>query len=371
MMNGAFTGKGVIYLDNAASAKPSEKAVEAMMDALGYYGNPSSLHSEGQAAKRIVVTAEEKIKRKINASDGDRLVFTSGATMSNSVFIQGWLRRNPGGWLVISAIEHNDIMMLAGYMKEHGRQVAEIGVDSRGEIDMQALDAACRQARDGGRPFLCSVQAANGECGVIQDIRAISRAVHANGGLLHSDMTQYLPYYAVDMSCGIIDAFSMSGQKIGAAKGTGLLYIKGGIEIDPVIFGEQGIVGGTENVPGIACLSAAFEELDYENKSLRDKQARLIDGLAPYGRLVGSMHRLPSNVYWAFDRHGFGSLVVLLDGFGIEVSSGSACASGRPSHVAAAMGYDAESCIRFSLSRSTSDEDIEQTIRTIREIMTL
>ena len=264
--------------------------------------------------------------------------------------------------------------MLADYESMYGRVINKLAVNSRGEVDMHALDVACRLARGSQQPFLCSIQAANGECGTIQDIRMISKIVHANGGILHSDMTQYLPYFALDMSEGIVDAFSMSGQKIGAIKGIGLLYIKDGIEIDPVIFGEQGIVGGTENVLGIACLGTAFEELDYENKSLRDKQMELIKGLAPYGRLVGSTHRLPNNVYWAFDNYDFESLVVLLDGFGIEVSAGSACSSGKPSHVVMAMGYDekvAKSCVRFSLSKETSDEDIKTTIEKVKELLTL
>lgn len=364
----------MIYLDNAASAKPSQAVLQTLRDALECYGNPSSIHSEGQRAKTLIAEAEDKICIKINADKNDQLIFTSGATMSNNVFIQGWLRRNPNGRLIISAIEHNDILMLADYEEAHGRTVNRISVNQRGEIDIRTLDVACRLAHGSGQPFLCSIQAANGECGTIQDVRLISKVVHAYGGILHSDMTQYLPYFALDMSEGIIDAFSMSGQKVGAIKGTGLLYMKAGLEIDPIIFGEQGIVGGTENVAGIACLGTAFEELDYENKSLRDKQKELIKGLIPYGRLIGSTFRLPNNVYWAFDKYDFESLVVLLDGFGIEVSAGSACSSGKPSKVVMAMGFDekvARSCVRFSLSKETSDEDIETTIRTIREIVTL
>ena len=153
--------------------------------------------------------------------------------------------------------------------------------------------------------------------------------------------------------------------------------MKHGLDIQPIIFGEQGTIGGTENVLGIACLGTAFEELKYENDSLRDKQKRLIEGLAPYGRLIGATDlkkRIPNNVYIAFDKYDFESLVVLLDGFGIEVSAGSACSTDKPSHVVLAMGYDekvAKSCVRFSLSNDTSDEDIEKAIITVREVLTL
>lgn len=364
----------MIYLDNAASTKPTDKVLETLEDTLKYYGNPSSLHLEGQMAKCVIMTAEGKIRYKINASENDQLIFTSGATMSNNVFIQGWLRRNPNGLLVVSAIEHNDILMLADYLEKHGTDVIRLNVDEHGLVDLNALNVAAKLAYRGNRSFLCSIQAANGECGTIQDVRSISRMVHMYGGIFHSDMTQYLPYFALDVSEGYIDAFSMSGQKIGAIKGTGMLYIKDGIEIDPVIFGEQGLVGGTENVLGIACLGTAFEELDYDNKSLITGQMELIRGLAPYGKLMGSAHRIPNNVYWAFDNYDFESMVVLLDGFGIEVSAGSACSSGKPSHVVTAMGFSekvAKSCIRFSLSKDTSEEDIQTTIEKVKELLTL
>lgn len=365
----------MIYLDNAASTKPSDKVIQALNEALQCYGNPSSLHDEGQKAQRLIMKAENIIRTKINADDKDAIVFTSGATMSNSIFIQGWLRRHPKGRLIISTVEHSDIMLLADYLEKHGTDVVRVHVDNCGAVDLSALEFAANCAYRNHKPFLCSIQAANGECGTIQDIRLIGKIVHMYGGVFHSDITQYLPYYSIDMSDKCFDAFSMSGQKIGSIKGTGLLYIRNGIKIDPVIFGEQGLVGGTENVQGIACLGTAFNELEYDNNELIDKQMELIKGLIPYGRLMGSAHRrLPNNVYWAFDKYDFESLVTLLDGFGIEVSAGAACSSGKPSHVVMAMGESedlARKCVRFSLSKDTTYEEIDETIRTIREILTL
>lgn len=361
----------MIYLDNAASTRPSDKVIQTLNETIKCYGNPSSLHDEGQKAKAIINTAEGLIRNRIGADRNDQIVFTSGATMSNSIFIQGWLRRYSKGRLIISAIEHSDIILLADYLEKHGTNVIRIPVDKYGVLDFRSLDMAANLMYRSRSPFLCSIQAANGECGTIQDIIAISKIVRMYGGVFHSDITQYLPYYEID-KC--FDAFSMSGQKIGAIKGTGLLYMRRGLEIDPIIFGEQGLVGGTENVQGIACLGTAFDELDYDNNELMDMQMELIRGLAPYGRLMGSTHRLPNNVYWAFDKYDFESLVVLLNGFGIEASAGAACSSGKPSHVVMAMGYSedvAKKCVRFSLSKDTTREDIEKIITTIREILTL
>ena len=361
----------MIYLDSAASTKPSEAVIKTLTEMVGCYGNPSSLHSEGQRAKHVVNDARSGLSQRFG---GGQVFFTSGATMSNCLFIQGWMKRNPNGRLIVSMVEHNDIIMLAQYYEAHGEDVLWIPVDEQGFVSIPLINLASSVARSKGQPFLCVVQAANGECGTIQDIKTIARVVHEYDGILYSDVTQYIPYFPVPQE---VDAFGMSGQKINSIKGTGLLYMKNAMVIDPIIFGEQGLIGGTENVLGIACLDTAFKELDYENDSLRDKQKKLIEGLAPYGKLVGAADlskRIPNNVYMAFDKYDFESLVVLLDGFGIEVSAGSACSSGKPSHVVMAMGYNekfARTCVRFSLSKETSDEEIDETIRIIREILTL
>lgn len=361
----------MIYLDNAASTKPSDAVLKTLNEVISCYGNPSSLHTEGQTAKRIINDSKDKIARRIG---NGQIFFTSGATMSNCLFIQGWLRKYPNGRLMVSAIEHNDIIMLADYYEEHGSDVVRIPVNEQGFVNMKTINLGASLARAKGVPCLCVVQAANGECGTIQDIQTICKVVHEYDGILYSDVTQYIPYFPIPSE---IDAFGMSGQKINSIKGTGLLYMKDGLEIDPIIFGEQGLIGGTENVLGIACLATAFGELDYESDSLRQKQRKLIEGLTPYGRLIGTTDlakRIPNNVYIAFDKYDFESLVVLLDGFGVEVSAGSACSSGKPSRVVLKMGYDekvARACVRFSLSKDTSDEDIDETIRITREILTL
>lgn len=357
----------MVYLDNAASTQPSDAVIQTMNEVLGVYGNPSSIHEFGREAFKLVVNSREIIRDKLKADKDDELIFTSGATMSNNVFIQGFLNRYSKAAFITSEIEHKDILLLADYLQTHGREVYRIPVYQDGTICEGTLDNICWQMRKANKPFLCSIQAANGECGVIQDYAMIGKIVHMYNGFYHSDITQYLPYYPIDLS--MIDAFSMSGQKIQCIKGTGLLYIKKGLQIDPIIFGEQGLVGGTENVLGIACLSTAFNELKYDNTKLIALRDQLMARLKPYGRILGSTQkRLPNNVYVSFDR----PMVGLLNNFGIMTSAGSACAKAEPSHVVIAMGYEEETArnaVRFSLSDKTTEADIDKAVEAIKRVL--
>lgn len=357
----------MVYLDNAASTQPSDAVIKTLNEVLNIYGNPSSIHEYGRDAFKTVINSKKIIQNKIQADEKDNLYFTSGATMSNNVFIQGFMNRYPNAVLITSEIEHKDILLLADYLEKHGREVYRIPVYQDGTICEGTLDNICWQMKKDKKRFLCSIQAANGECGVVQDYTMISKIVRMYNGVYHSDMTQYLPYYPIDISS--VDAFSMSGQKIQCIKGTGLLYIKKGLQIDPIIFGEQGLVGGTENVPGIACLSTAFENLKWDNTKLIILRDKLINGLKPYGRILGSTQkRLPNNVYMSFDR----PMVTLLNNYGIMTSAGSACAKAEPSHVVLAMGYEeetAKNAVRFSLSDKTTEADIDKAIEAVKRVL--
>lgn len=357
----------MVYLDNAASTCPSPAVVQTLSDLIYTYGNPSSIHEYGRNAFKVLVDSKETIRDKIKADKNDNLLFTSGATMSNNVFIQGFMNKYPKAALITSEIEHKDILLLADYLEKHGKEVYRIPVYQDGTICEGTLDNICWQLKKAHKTFLCSIQAANGECGVVQDYQMISKVVRMYGGIYHSDITQYLPYYPIDLS--YLDAFSMSGQKIQCIKGTGLLYIRNGIEIDPIIFGEQGLIGGTENVLGIACLSTAFQSLKYDNSNMLRLRDKMFDALKPYGRILGSMQkRLPNNVYMSFDR----PMVTLLNNFGIMTSAGSACAKAEPSHVVLAMGYEEETArnaVRFSLSNMTTDDDIDKAIEAVKRVL--
>ena len=361
----------MIYMDNAASTMPSEKVIKCLKDNIEVYGNPSSLHNEGEKASRLITNTTTTISEILNCSK-DEIYYTSGATMSNNLFIQGFLKAHKRCKLVISSIEHNDIIELADYIdKQKGYKfVYRIPVDNKGYINIDCLNKLLSEL-DGER-VLCCIQGANGECGTIQDIKKISEIVHSHKRMfLFSDMTQYLPYFKIDLNQLNLDGMSMSGQKIHCIKGTGLLYIKNGIKVDPIIFGEQGLIGGTENVLGIACLGEAFKELKYDNSDLIEKRNYFINTIN--ADIVGdSEYRLPNNIYVKCNINA-DSMVIFLSEFDICVSAGSACSSKdtRPSHVLKAMGYsdeDARKCLRFTIGEDTTIKDIDYVINLFEQL---
>ena len=368
----------MIYMDNAASTLPSEKVIKCLKDNVEIYGNPSSIHYEGEKAYNLISNATDKISKLLNCKKNE-IYYTSGATMSNNLFIQGFLRAHKNAKLIISQIEHNDIIELSDYIdKTMGfKYVYRIPVDFNGFINIDCLEKLLYELND--ECVLVCIQGANGECGSIQDIERISKLVHSHKNMyLFSDMTQYIPYYPLDVYQLNLDGMSMSGQKIHCIKGTGLMYIKNGVEIDPLIFGEQGLIGGTENVLGIACLGVAFENINYDHKQLIEKRDYFIDSLINNAnvKLIGSRNnRLPNNIYMKGNCNGE-SMVVLLSELDICSSAGSACSTNgsKPSHVLTSMGYsieDAKKCVRFTINDNTTYEDIDYTVNAFRELSTL
>ena len=358
-------------MDNAASTMPSEEVIKCLKDNIEVYGNPSSLHYEGEKAHRLITNTTETISKIFNC-DKQEIYYTSGATMSNNLFIQGFLRAHKDAKLVISTIEHNDIIELADYIdRTKGYKfVYRIPVDSKGSLNINCLEKLLKELD--GDCVLCCIQAANGECGTIQDIQRISEIVHSHENMyLFSDMTQYVPYYSLDVRQVNLDGMSMSGQKIHCIKGIGLLYIKNGVTIDPLIFGEQGLIGGTENVLGIACLGVALENIDYDNDELIKKRDYFISHIN--ADIVGDLeNRLPNNICVKCDINA-SSMVIFLSDFDICSSAGSACSSNddRPSHVLTAMGYseeDARKCLRFSIDKNTIIEDIDYVINIFEQL---
>ena len=366
----------MIYMDNAASTKPSEGVKKKVINMLDCYGNPSSLHGAGVDARCEMVNAKRTIADKLDC-DPNALFFTSGATMSNNLFIRGFLAAHPKGRLIISAIEHDDIIMFADYLDQiHGEGwVHRIGVNKFGQLDIDALLDTLSLLS--GSSVLCCIQWANGECGTIQNMTLISEIVHSfDNAYLYVDATQYVPYFKISLNNSSIDGLGMSGQKINCIKGTGLLYIKDTTIVDPIIFGRQGLVGGTENVIGISALGVAFSELNYENNELITKRNCLINQLKQHGEIIGGVNnRLPNNICIHFNAPFDGDYwVATLNEYGICVSSGSACSSGsdEPSHVILAMGYPAEvanSCIRFTLSKDNTIEEIHEVVSIVNEII--
>ena len=367
-----------IYLDNAASTPVHPSVLTKFNEvAENLYANPSSQHMAGLSANRTVFQTQDKIAEKLSC-EYDEIYFTSGATMSNNVLIQGMLRKHPEAMFITSAVEHNDIVELYNWLPTQKQMVA---VDKNGIIDLEQLDNLIRSCKESGIYSLVSVQMANSETGVIQPVKQISEIVHQHSkAFFHSDATQYIPYYSVDVNTMGIDALSMSGQKIGGIKGSGILYINQVLakELTPIIFGEQGLIGGTYATPLIASLGEAFELIDYDIEPLKDKTRFLLERLEALGGvLVGPKeNRLPNNIYIRFPGINGLTLMNLLSDCGIYIGTGSACStdSDKPSHVALAYGLtedEAHECVRFTLSNQNTYEELEEVIKVLESILTL
>ena len=367
-----------IYMDNAASTKVKDECLEKFrIVAETLYGNPSSEHNEGYLANNCIELVKENISEKLHCDSND-IFFTSGATMSNNVLIQGVLRKHLETMFITSTVEHNDIMMLYDWLPYTKRLV---DVDKNGVINIQQLGTYVIDCLHKGIPCLVSIQMANSETGIIQPIQEISKIVHSyKYGYLHVDATQYIPYYPINIEDMGIDALSMSGQKIGGIKGSGLLVVRQVIRdnILPIIFGEQGLIGGTPSTPLIASLGEAFETINYNVSSLQHKRDVFLSYLQDIGGvLVGTQeNRLPNNIYIRFPGIKGLTLMNLLDERDIYIGTGSACSTDtdKPSHVALAYGLsdtEAFECVRFTLSNDTTFQEIEYVVKTIKSILPL
>lgn len=376
-----------IYMDNAASTKVKPEVLKKFNNiAKNLYANPSSEHSEGLKAERCIQEVKDNISNKIHC-EPDEIFFTTGATMSNNILIQGILRKHPETMFITSTVEHNDIMMLYDWLPYTKRL---IDVDKNGIIDVMQLSQYITDCLHKGIPCLVSIQMANSETGVIQPIKLISDIIHKyKYGYLHVDATQYIPYYPININKLNIDALSMSGQKIGGIKGSGLLVVRQVLQnnITPIIFGEQGLIGGTPSTPLIASLGEAFNFLNYGKfghynglgiELLQDKRDYLLYFLEQMGGiLIGTKdYRLPNNIYIRFPGVNGLSLVHLLSDKGIYVGTGSACStdSDKPSHVAMAYGLTEEEafeCVRFTLSNDNTYEEINYVCDFLKSILQL
>lgn len=367
-----------IYMDNAASTKVKPSVLAKFNEiAKTLYGNPSSEHTEGYLADVCIEMVKGDIASRLHC-DNDDIYFTSGATMSNNILIQGMLRKHPETMFITTTVEHNDIMMLYDWLPYTKRL---IDVNKNGVIDITMLSQYVIDCAHKGIPCLISIQMANSETGIIQPIKLISEIIHSyKYGYLHVDATQYVPYYPIDMTDIGIDALSMSGQKIGGIKGSGLLVARQVIRdnIVPIIFGEQGLIGGTPSTPLIASLGEAFKEINYDLSSLQDKRDILLSCLLDLGGvLIGSKeNRLPNNIFVRFPGINGLRLMNLLDEYDIYIGTGSACStdSDKPSHVAMAYGLtetEALECVRFTLCNENTYDEINYVTKTIRTILKL
>lgn len=365
----------MVYLDNAATRPLSNDVKEYLIDILNVYGNPSSLHSVGDKAKQILTETRKTVAGFINA-DIDNIYFTSGGSASNSLGVKGFLQRN-NYCVYYSPTIHKSILNLLDSKTITNRKTV-LKVDKKGLIDLDDLERNII----GTKPFVI-FEYANSEIGSIQDIKRIVEIVHFYKGVVYADCTGSIPYIPLDVKELNIDICGFSGHKLGGLKGCGVLYKKKDIVLEPLVYGsqEKGLIGGTENVLGIASLGKAVSDYDYSSISLanRDYVYDYIIKNIPDAYLVGSSidsgNRLPHNLYMCFKGIEGESLMILLDMNGIQVSTGSACSSGslEPSPTLSAIGVDKNdmhSCIRITFSGEETADELYYVCKKIKENVT-
>jgi len=365
------------YFDWNATAPLREEARGAIAAALGATGNPSSVHAEGRAARRLVEDARAEVAALVGAEAKD-VTFTSGATEANMLALTPALEtageKTSRDRLFVSAVEHPSVLAGGRFASEH---LSELPVDANGLVDLAAMEQALGQAE---RP-LVSVMLANNETGVIQPIAEIAQIVHQANGLLHVDAVQVPGRIACDMTALGADCMSLSAHKLGGPQGVGALIRRDGIHIsDPLIKGggqERGLRAGTENVAGIAGFGAAAAavrataEADaIRMAALRDRLESGLKAATPEVVIFGEgVPRLTNTTLFAVPGLKAETAIIAFDLNGIALSSGSACSSGKvsASHVLAAMGVRldlARAALRVSLGRSTTEAHVEQFLGT-------
>ena len=358
-----------IYLDWNATAPLRQEARAAALAALDLNGNPSSVHGEGRAARRLIEHAREQVAALVGAQPRN-VVFTSGGTEANMLALAPAAARDR---LLVSAIEHPSV--LAGGRFPSG-SIERLSVTGSGALDLAALER--RLAALGGRA-LVSLMLANNETGVVQPVAQAAQLVHAAGGVLHVDAVQAVGRIACDINALGADLLTLSGHKIGAPKGIGALIGRTELSlVDSLIKGggqERGLRAGTENVAGIAGFGAAaaaaraeFSAEAVHMTALRDRLEAGLKAASPAIVIFGTeSERLPNTTLFAVPGVKAETAVIALDLEGVAVSAGAACSSGKvqPSHVLAAMGVPshlARAGVRVSLGPSTTESEIDRFI---------
>ena len=366
-----------VYLDWNATTPLDPTVREAMLAWLGErHGNASSRHEYGRQARAAIDEARARVAAAVGAH-ATEVVFTSGGSEANNLFLKGAAACLKPGLLGISAIEHPCVREPAKQLRRAGWSVHEIAVDGAGRIDRADWLALLER-----RPILLSVMLANNETGILQDIAALAHEAQRAGAWMHTDAVQALGKVGVNFRSSGVHAMTLSGHKIGGPRGVGALVVDKRIEIEPVIAGggqERGLRSGTENVAaivafGLACELAAARVED-ESRRLAKLRALLETGLRGLGAVVfsGDAERLPNTSFFAIDNLDGETLVARLDRAGFACASGSACSSAHPepSPTLLAMGVTPEvarSALRVSLGRSTTEDDIHRFVAAFRQL---
>ena len=371
-----------VYADNAATTAVAPQVLEAMLPFYKeVYGNPSSLYSLGQEAKKPLEEAREAVARCLGAQPRE-IYFTSCGTESDNWAIKGAahaMKKKGKTHIITSAFEHHAVLHTCQALEKEGFTVTYLPVHENGIVRPQELEAAITEETG-----LVTIMYANNEIGTLQPIPEIGAICKKHGVLFHTDAVQAVGNVPIDVKEQNIDMLSLSGHKLHAPKGVGALYIRSGVSIQNYMDGgaqERGKRGGTENVASIVGLAAAMERacatMEERRVKLTAMRDKLIDGLLkiPRCRLNGDRERrLPGNVSFCFQGVEGESLLLMLDLKGISASSGSACTSGSldPSHVLLAIGLPhevAHGSLRLSFGDYNTMEDIDYIIETLPPII--
>lgn len=371
----------VIYLDNNATTRPADEVISAMIEAMRHhYANPSSVHRPGQDARKLVDDARTSVAALIGC-DRSELLFTSGGTESINLAMRGVLQsRLPRKKILTSTVEHSATQGACELAKAGGAQIVAINVGKGGELDMDHLRRELTED-----VALASFMWANNETGVMFDIAAIATECREKKVPLHCDGTQCVGKVPVNVRELAVDLFSFAGHKFHGPKGVGGLYVRRGQRLAPLIAGgpqERSRRGGTENVPGIVGMAKAAElalaTLPEMSRvaQLRDYFEQSVISSIPDAHVNGSReHRLSNTSNIGFARLESEAILMLLSERGVCASAGAACSSGslEASHVLKAMQIDpkvAHGAIRFSLSRYTTQEEIDRTLAILPDVIT-
>ncbi len=385
--------KRFVYADNAATTPLSEIAFNAMKPWLTeHYGNPSSLYRMGREAKEAINEARKVVGKCLNAAmpvnekndyAPGEILFTGGGSQADNLAIRGFMH-GPSSkgrkHIITSKIEHHAVLYTCEALEKEGYRVTYLNVDKEGHVDLEQLKHELSEDT-----ALVSVMAANNEIGTIQPLKQISELAHSVGAKFHTDAVQAVGHMHIDVQEMGIDMLSLAGHKFRGPRGTGVLYVKNGIQLEPLVYGggqERGLVSGTENTAGFIGLAAAMqdacEHLDEKMgyvKKLTDKLVKGIMENIPYSHYTGDpVNRLPGTASFVFEAIEGEGLILRLDNAGVCGSTGSACSTGSldPSHVLMAIGLPheiAHGSLRLTLGEQNTEEDVDYVIETVTDVV--
>lgn len=371
-----------VYLDNNATTMVDPEVVKEMMPFFTeQFGNPSSMHNFGNKVGHAIKNARKQVQSLLGVEHDSEIIFTSCGTESNSTAILSAIKAQPERKEIITTtVEHPAILNVCEYLEKDGYTVHYLEVDGKGNLDLAKYKALLSD-----KIAIVSVMWANNETGTIFPIAQMAELANAAGVMFHTDAVQAVGKIPLNLKDTKIDMLSLSGHKLHAPKGIGVLYLRRGVRFRPLLRGghqERGRRAGTENAASIVALGKACaiaeKHIEYENtfvKAMRDKLEEGILAVVPNAFVTGNPdNRLPNTANIAFEYIEGEAILMLLNKAGIAASSGSACTSGslEPSHVMRAMGIPytaAHGTVRFSLSRYNTMEDIEQVIAAVPPIM--